>query len=798
MFMGNNTKTHHDCYHCGNTCDDTIEKLEDKVFCCMGCKTVYELLSSCDMDNYYDLESHPGISPENFRNDAFAYLETEEIKESLLEFSGDGVEVIQWYLPEIHCSSCIWLLENLNRLREGIKTAQVNFPKKTIRIVYEPEKITMRELAELLAGIGYKPEINLSDTEEKESSTNKTLLYKLGIAGFSFGNTMFVSLPEYLTGDWMEPELKELFGYMSLLLAIPVFFYSGQEYLISAWKGIRQRFINIDVPVALGLLVLFIRSSYEIISQTGTGYFDSLSGLVFFLLLGKFFQKKTYDSLSFERDYKSYFPVAVTKLNGDVEENIAVKDLEKGDRILIRNEELIPADSILIRGKATIDNSFVTGESRPIEKHSGDRIYAGGRQMGEAIELEVIKAVSQSYLTQLWNHDVFQKNKEEGVHNITDAISKYFTVVILIVAFVASAYWYMDSMRTAVQVFTAILIVACPCALALSAPFTLGNALRIFGRNGFYIKNADVIEHLAAVDTVVFDKTGTMTVAHGEKIEIHGGRLQADELEAMRSILRQSNHPLSRMLYDHLSGGTLADVSDFREVPGKGIEGKVGGKIYRMGSAVFTGNEIDVDAKETRVYLSVNEMPKIYFSFHNQYRTGLEDVMRDLQKNYRLSVASGDNDGEKSYLQDLLGVDTNLMFQQKPEDKLNYIQNLRNDKAKVLMLGDGLNDAGALKQSDVGISISENVNAFSPASDAILDAKSFNKLAVFMNYARHCMKIIHISFIVSFLYNIVGLYFAVTASLSPVVAAILMPLSSISVVALVTFLTNISAKKRKL
>lgn len=798
MFMGEKAHTYQYCYHCGNTCDDKPEKLEEKLFCCMGCKTVYELLSSCDMDNYYDLENHPGISPENFRNDVFAYLESEEIKESLLEFSGDGVEVIQWFLPEIHCSSCIWLLENLNRLREGIKTAQVNFPKKNIRIVYEPDKISMRELAELLAGIGYKPEINLSDTEEKKNSSNKSLLYKLGIAGFSFGNTMFVSLPEYLTGDWMDPALKELFGYMSLLLAIPVFFYSGQEYLISAWKGIRQRFINIDVPVALGLLVLFVRSSYEIISGTGSGYFDSLSGLVFFLLLGKFFQKKTYDSLSFERDYKSYFPVAVTRLRGNEEENVVVKELKKGDRILIRNEELIPADSILIRGKATIDNSFVTGESRPIEKHSGDRIYAGGRQLGEAIELEVIKEVSQSYLTQLWNHDVFQKNKEEGVHNITDAISKYFTLVILIIAFAAAAYWYMESMRTAVQVFTAILIVACPCALALSAPFTLGNALRIFGRNGFYIKNADVIEHLAAVDTIVFDKTGTMTVAHGEKIMTHGAPLTDTAVIGMRSLLRQSNHPLSRMLYDHFSGQELEEVQHFQELAGKGIEGEVRGRFYSIGSADFAGHQVSGDPSETRVYLSIDHKPMAYFSFHNQYRAGLEDLMGDLKQSYRLSVTSGDNDGERTYLKDLLGKDTHLMFQQKPEDKLHYIQRLIEGGANVAMLGDGLNDAGALKRSDVGISISENVNAFSPASDAILDASAFGKLSKFMLYAKHCMKIIHISFVVSFLYNLVGLYFAVTASLSPVVAAILMPLSSISVVALVSFLTNFSAAKRKL
>src|SRR5690606_7561772 len=326
---------------------------------------------------------------------------------------------------------------------------------------------------------------------------NRSMIYKLGVAGFAFGNIMLLSFPEYFEVDefWLN-QYKPFFRYIMLGMSLPVLFYAASGYFISAYKGLKAHVLNMDVPLALGIFVLFARSGFEVIMDTGQGFFDSLSGLVFFLLLGKFFQQKTYNFLSFERDYKSYFPIGITRILNGKEESIQVYDIEQGNRLLIRNEELIPVDGILINGHARIDYSFVTGESEAVRKQSGDKLFAGGKQMGGAIEMEALKSVSQSYLTQLWSNDVFSTDKNKGFKNITDSISKYFTIVILLIAFGAGGFWLWYDPSKAMNVFTAILIIACPCALAMSAPFTLGNLLRIFGKKKFYLKNASVIEQL--------------------------------------------------------------------------------------------------------------------------------------------------------------------------------------------------------------------------------------------------------------------------------------------------------------
>ena len=281
-----------------------------------------------------------------------------------------------------------------------------------------------------------------------------------------------------------------------------------------------------DIPIALGIISIFLVSSWEIFSVTGAGYFDSLGGLIFFLLLGKTFQQKTFDHLSFERDYKSYFPIAVTRKNKDQEENIAFNKIEVGDRLIIHNEEIIPADSLLLNSHTHVDYSFVTGESTPIKKVAGEIIYAGGKQKGGVIEVEVTKKPSQRYLTQLWN-----KHQDQHTSNsldlLSNKVSKYFTIVVLGIAFLAAAYWLPAGMEKSLHVFTSVLIIACPCALALSIPFTMGNATRILGNNKFYVKNLSVIEDITTIDYIIFDKTGTLTEVNKSKIEFKKSLLTA-------------------------------------------------------------------------------------------------------------------------------------------------------------------------------------------------------------------------------------------------------------------------------
>jgi Cu+-exporting ATPase len=785
------------CFHCGLDIIKVEEIVfDEKSFCCNGCKTVYEIFSLNDLTCYYDFEKSPGATPLDI-NGKYDFLDNESIISKLLEFQEDTTAIVSLSIPHIHCSSCIWILENLQRLQKGIIVSQVNFPEKKVRITYNPQTVSLGKIVYLLSSIGYEPYISLENYETGKRNVDRSLTYKLGVAFFCFGNIMLLSFPEYFEVNeyWLDT-YKPFFRWLIFILSLPAFLYSASDYYVSAYKSIRSKMLNIDIPIALGIIVMFVRSTIDITFDYGSGFFDSLTGLIFFMLLGKMFQIKTYSFLSFERDFKSYFPIAITRINSDAsEESVPVYDIQKGDRLLIRNQELIPVDGILISEKAAIDYSFVTGEAVPITKNSGDKIFAGGKQIGKVIEMEVLYSVSQSYLTQLWSNDVFQKSVEQRHKSITDTISRYFTPVLLLIAFTALGYWILIDTNTAFNVFTAILIVACPCALALTAPFTMGNVLRIVGKQKFYLKNALVIEQLAKVDTIVFDKTGTITTNKKAKISYEGKSLSAEDLVNVKTVLRASNHPLSRMLYDFLPELKSLTITDFEEITGKGIRATIHGMQLIIGSAAFAGSPDENLVLQTAVHVSINGDYYGKYVFNNQYREGLEDLFKNLKNNYHIKVLSGDNEGEKSSLEMLLPVGTELIFDQKPEQKLEFIKQLQEQGRNVMMVGDGLNDAGALAQSNVGISISENVNVFSPACDGILEAKEFQELHYFLKLSKKAMKTIKMSFALSLLYNVVGLSFAITGHLQPLIAAIIMPLSTITIVSFVTIMSNYYAKK---
>ena len=786
------------CFHCGLDIEKADEiHFDTKIFCCNGCKTVYEIFSANDLSCYYDFEQSPGATPLDIAG-KYDFLDNPTIVAKLLDFQEENTEIITLSIPHIHCSSCIWILENLQRLQTGINTSQVNFPEKKVRINYNPTLVTVKEIVYLLSSIGYEPYISLENYETGKEKIDRSLTYKLGVAFFCFGNIMLLSFPEYFEVEeyWLD-QYRGFFRWLIFALSLPSFFYSASGYYVSAYKSIRSKMLNIDIPIALGIVVMFVRSTFDIIMDYGSGFFDSLCGLIFFMLLGKMFQIKTYSFLSFERDFKSYFPIAITRINSDAsEESIPVFDIQKGDRLLIRNQELIPVDGILISEKSEIDYSFVTGEAIPIVKQSGDKIFAGGKQIGKVIEMEVLHSVSQSYLTQLWSNDVFQKKVDQKHKTITDAISRYFTPILLLIAFAGFGYWIFFDANTAFNVFTAVLIVACPCALALTAPFTMGNVLRIMGKQKFYLKNALVIEQLAKVDTIVFDKTGTITTNKKSNISYQGIELSIEEQALIKSVLRASNHPLSRMLYDFLPETKREKVILFDEIPGKGIQAKIFDRQIQIGSASFVGKIQEEGLQQTAVHIKIDEVYCGHYIFNNEYRTGLEDLFQLLNKKYEIKILSGDNEGERPTLEKLLPNGVELVFNQKPDEKLAFIKQLQEQGKNVMMVGDGLNDAGALAQSNVGISISENVNVFSPACDAILDASEFFKLNYFLNLSKDAIKTIKMSFGLSLLYNVVGLSFAITGNLLPLVAAIIMPLSTITIVSFVTIMSNYYARKK--
>ncbi len=784
------------CYHCGQAVEDTQFTLADKNFCCYGCKVVFEIINDNNLCAYYDYQSHPGKTARVVDEESYACLEEEPVQLKLLEFKSDGFARVRFHVPAVHCVSCIWLLENLRKLDQGILKSEVNFARKSVVIDYHPGRVSLKRIAGLMASVGYPPQVQLSDEKKKKPTSNRLLVARLAVAGFCFGNVMLFSFPEYLGLDESDVFLRKVFSLLNLGLAVPVLVFSARDYFYSAWKSFSQRQINIDVPIAAGLIALFFRSSWDILSGFGPGYLDSFTGLVFFLLIGRWFQGMTYESLAFDRDFKSYFPLAIRKWINDAWKPVIIYDLNPGDRISVRNLEIIPTDSRLAEQGAFIDYSFVTGESRPVRAKSGDLVYAGGRLIGQPASFIVEKKTSQSHLTTLWNHEAFRKKEENKYQRTIDRAARVFTWVVLGIALITAVFWYYYRPTEMWLVLTSVLMVACPCALALAAPFTYGSMLRAFGRNELYLKNADVIERMAAVDAVVFDKTGTVT--HGAEPEVKlEGVLSDDELVAIKQLTSFSTHPLSKMVSASIPDVARDEVKEFLELPGKGIEGAINGRVYRVGSAEFVGTEDHAASVQSRVWVSVDGEVRGYFRIQTTLRKGIHAMIYRLGKRCA-GLLSGDNDGERSAMTHLFGPQAQLRFNQNPHDKRAYIEELQLEGKKVLMVGDGLNDAGALKQSDVGISVTDDTGVFTPSSDGILKGDRVEDLDKFLRLAKHSVVILKAGFAISFVYNAIALTFAVTGYLTPLVAAILMPISSISVVSFASLAVRIAARHEKL
>ncbi|NCW11942.1 MAG: HAD family hydrolase [Chitinophagia bacterium] len=721
------------CYHCGSNCDAVIT-LQEKAFCCEGCKIVFQLLDENGLCQYYELSKMPGISAKgNYISSKYDYLDNQAIQDQLIQFKSEGQHHVIFYLPQIHCVSCVWLLENLHKINHGIIQSQIQFEKKEVKVIYQPQKINLKEVVQLLAFVGYEPLIHLGGNDWlKKKKVNKKQLYKIGIAGFCFSNIMMLSFPEYFSNDIRElGSLRPFFIYLNLFLSLPVLFF--------------------------------------------------------------------YDSFSFDRDYTSFFPLGVSVLQEGQEIKKPLSELQKKEIVIIRTGEMVPADAILLTNGAYIDYSFVTGENAPLEIFKGNTVYAGGIQKGRLIQLEVIKPVGQSYITELWNNPLLNNIKNTD-KSFVHPWSRYFTLILFAIAISSGVYWYFVNPHQILSVVTAILIVACPCSLLLTVTFTYGNVLRWLGKTKMYCKNASVIEVMDTIDNIVFDKTGTLTNHDCSKLEYFGKALSDFEMMSIKSITNESLHPLSQFITQYLNQQKkgVTTVEYIENKIGLGTFAKVGDLKVLMGSRKLLQQYqilLNEAPESSGVYIAINGVYKGMFKMNHQYRKGIGEMIQALrEKGYQIHMLSGDHSNEKENLQKILGTDVPLLFEQSPEDKLNYIQLLQSQGKKVMMVGDGLNDAGALQKSDVGIAVTDQTHLFTPASDVILEGDQVSHLNQLLLFAKKAKRIIVSIFILSIMYNIIGMFFATRAQLSPMVAAILMPISSISIVALSALLSYIFSR----
>ncbi|NJC25573.1 heavy metal translocating P-type ATPase [Neolewinella antarctica] len=782
-----------ECTHCGETCTDETILQPGASFCCGGCQVVYNILADGGLLDFYALEQTDRHVLAVDTAD-YAWLDVPKLTDRLINFRAEGRRHVELELPAIHCASCVWLLERLPKLTPGVIGCRVDFPHRKASIVYNPDQTGLREVATTLSRIGYPPIFR--NTTEETAIVDRSLIYRIGVAGFFFGNIMLLSFPEYF--GWGVPipipiaigigigtdawSMGEAVSYLILAMSLPVLFYSGRSYLKAGYYAITAGEVTIDVPIAIGMLALFGRSAYEILSGTGAGYVDSLAGLIFFLLIGRWFQSFTFSRLNFSRDHRDYFPVSAYRINDRSEPTpVASEDLSADDVILVRSGSLIAADGILLNDNSpAIDYSFVTGEADPVRINAGAEVFAGGRATDSALHIRVTKPANHSYLLQLWLRD-------DGVENRTEVappkrLVQVFTAVILLIAGATFLYWYQLDVSTAFRAATAVLIIACPCALALAAPFAYGTLQRLLAVKGYYFRGPGAVRDLGEVDTFVFDKTGTLTEGNvGEGLQYFGPMCNKIEY-VLKRMAGQSRHPKSQAISDALNTQNFTKpsppVGSITERTGRGIQLDHQGSNYRIGTAAFCG----LNNTEPGTYASV--AGEAYLKLTNEevrLREGIATTLNACANQGETWLLSGDHEPNSNFWSAHFHPDRQW-FDQNPFAKLRRIEHLRDTGKKVLMIGDGLNDAGALRAAAVGMAVNESEAHFNPACDVIVRADRLAELPSVLQIARRVRWVLFFTYGLAFLYNIIGLSYAVGGTLSPVVAAILMPLSSVSIV----------------
>ena len=769
------------CYHCGSDCTDQPVRTDDKLFCCTGCSRVYQIIHRNKLDNYYCLNETPGIQVKSNPSGSLMLLDDPVKASKFILFANADLIKVSFYLPQMHCSSCLWLLEHLSDATPGIFSSRVNFTEKRIYLSFDPKQLTVRGVAELLNSVGYEPHIELGEGQAIKQHDSKTAI-EIGVAGFCFANIMLLSFPEYFGLNREEDgQLVSVFRYLNLALSLPVFGIGLHVFFRQALAGLKQNYLNIDAPVALAIWVTFIRSVYEILTGTDMGYLDSMSGIVFFMLIGRALQNKTNRSLQFNRDYRSYFPMVVQVIKGEHVESLAVSEIKEGDILNLRHHEIIPVDGYLSKGVGAIDYSYITGESQPVQARPGELVYAGGRVNDAAIELLAINTFNQSGFNQLWNNAVFKKEKlSQSIY--IDRLGKYFSFLVLGVALLAFIYWQYTQPAIAWNAATAILIVACPCALLLSSSFTYGHLIQRFAQEKLFVKNANVLEVMPTINHIVFDKTGTLTTPMEDNIKIRSAWWNDEERIIALNLMRHSTHPLSQLIVQKAGLFELMVPDSFKEYPGEGIEGWMQDHHIKIGNARFTGQE-GIPGAHTLIFILIDNNLKAVYESKAELKAGAVDLLKRL-KGYKITLLSGDRPELIPYLRPQVPVQMNILMGQTPQQKLDFIQQAQASGDQVMMVGDGLNDAGALKQSDIGVAVVDRHFSFSPACEALIQADQLIYLDRFMTRARQAKYLIWWGFTYSILYNLTGIYFAVQGMMSPLIAAILMPLSSIGVMVL--------------
>lgn len=755
------------CVHCDEQALVPVFLPQDREhklpFCCSGCSTVYELLKEKSLTSYYEIKNSAGIlkrrSPVEISKSNFSYLDDERFEKDHSYYSSDHHRVMDFYLEGIHCLACLWLIEKLPEFQPGVLSSKLDLEKSVVSIVIGPEG-KFSAVARELDKLGYRPHA-LSTNENSNNlrmKEERSYLKRLGVAGAAAGNIMIYSFALY---SGASDTTAKIFNALTVILAVPVFTYSAWPFYLSAWTALKNRTLSIDIPIAMSLVMGFIMGLIGLFHSFEENYFDSLTALVFLLLLSRYFLRKIQDKgLSANDLHYFYHTESVLRKTEMGFEEIHTDFLQAGDLIKVRREEFIPADGVVTEGESYLNNSLLTGESMPDKVKAGHPVFSGTQNMGSDLIMRVEKTNKDSRLGKIL------KNVEQGwalrsrTVDLTSEVAKYFTLTVILLSCVLFVSLLPDrGFSFALTRALTLLIVTCPCALAISVPLTFHRSLSLAAANGIIVKSDEVFEKLSLSKKIFLDKTGTITMG---KIQISELTSEKSLFDEIFSLEHQSRHPVARALTELAiqHKAALKTVTEHKEVPGKGVEGFIDGHFFEI-----TKNEIREDGKVVGT-----------FKVRDGIRNDSPAIITRLQNSgYQVSILSGDKEDIVHSLARETGILT-AYSEISPERKVELVKSPGS-----VMVGDGANDAMALEGADVGIAVSGAMDIALRASDVYLSTPGLMGVEKIIILSQETMKIVKRNLILSIFYNLISVVFVFTGVINPLVAAIVMPVSSLTV-----------------
>ena len=813
LFALKNTATEQaaeSCFHCGlpNPKHARFEQVIDgqlRQFCCPACQMVCHAIYDAGLQGFYTRTpdsitlAPPPLAPRDL-----ALYDLDEVQ---AEFVGELTKrrEIHLLVEGIHCAACVWLIERALGQTPGVLTAQVNLAGKRLKVRWDNEQVKLSAILNRLVQIGYAavpydPEV----AEGKLRQQNRALLFRMAFAGFTMMNLLWISIALYSGAN--ASEFRQLFHWVGFALATPTLLYSGYPFLRGAWTGLRRLHLTMDLPIAIGASVTYLYSVYVTLSQSAVGevYFDTVVNFLFVILVGRYLEAiSKRQAVASTQRLLDLQPRGATVLRDNKEVLLPIRAVKPGDVVLVKPGDRIPVDGVVTQGRSSLDESMLSGESIPVAKSVADHVSAGTLNIDSALTIKVEATLRNTSLGRIIHLVEEAQASRAPIQCVADRIVPWFVAVTLVLASITFLYWWSVDLEVALMAATAVLIITCPCAFGLATPMAIASAAGLGARHGILIKNGAVLETLSHVDHVVFDKTGTLTEGHMQVQDIitSAGHDANELLAALAAIERYSEHSVARAIVDTAStrGFPLIDATDVNSKPGLGITGRVKGRstdgkivagtyhwLEQHNIAIDKTLQIRCGALEaqgtTCVQVANNGHHAGFIAIADKLRPDAQALVDALRASHiRMTLLSGDRQRVAEAIAEQLG-GMQTIAEVLPQDKDRVIQQLQQQGTTVAMVGDGVNDAPALMRADVGIALGSGTDISGDSADIVLMTNELDKVRFATELSRRTLRTIRQNIGISVVYNLIMVPLAMAAIVTPLVAALSMPISSLLVI----------------